>query len=129
MWISSRRPQRRSDARQGQRAAESQARHSMAQGHGVRSSSRDSPRGEGYFSIVEGHNERLYIGTHANGVNSWLVEFNPRIGGMKVVVDAHKAIGIDRKGFASPGQDPHPQQCRQEREDLLRHQARISGAG
>ena len=43
----------------------------------------------------------LYIGTHANGVNSWLVEFNPRIGRMKVVVDAHKAIGIDRKGFGS----------------------------
>jgi hypothetical protein len=60
-----------------------------------------APEGEGYFSIVEGHNERLYIGTHANGVNSWLVEFNPRIGEMKVVVDAHKAIGIDRKGFAS----------------------------
>ncbi len=60
-----------------------------------------APEGEGYFSIVEGHNERLYIGTHANGVNSWLVEFNPRIGGMKVVVDAHKAIGIDRKGFGS----------------------------
>ena len=28
--------------------------------------------GEGYFSIIEGLNGRLYIGTHANGVNSWL---------------------------------------------------------
>jgi sugar lactone lactonase YvrE len=60
-----------------------------------------APDGEGYFSIVEGHNECLYIGTHANGVNSWLVEFRPRIGRMRVVVDAHKAIGIDRKGFGS----------------------------
>ena len=33
--------------------------------------------GEGYFSIIEGLNDRLYIGTHANAVNSWLVEFDP----------------------------------------------------
>jgi sugar lactone lactonase YvrE len=57
--------------------------------------------GEGYFSIIEGHNGRLYIGTHANGVNSWLVEFDPAKKEMKVVVDAHKAIGADAKGFAS----------------------------
>src|SRR6266446_6312612 len=57
--------------------------------------------GEGYFSIIEGHNGRLYVGTHANGVNSWLVEFDPAAEKMKVVVDAHKAIGKDIKGFAS----------------------------
>src|SRR5207253_10318539 len=57
--------------------------------------------GEGYFSIIEGHNGRLYIGTHANAVNSWLVEFDPAAGKMKVVVDAHKAIGKDIKGFGS----------------------------
>ncbi len=57
--------------------------------------------GEGYFSIIEGKNGRLYIGTHANGVNSWLVEFDPANQQMKVVVDAHKAIGKDVQGFAS----------------------------
>ncbi|HET6884260.1 MAG TPA: hypothetical protein VFI31_29175, partial [Pirellulales bacterium] len=57
--------------------------------------------GEGYFSIIEGHNGRLYIGTHANGVNSWLVEFDPAKAKMQVVVDAHKAIGTDLKGFGS----------------------------
>ena len=57
--------------------------------------------GEGYFSIVEGHNRRLYIGTHANGVNSWLVEFDPPAKSMLVVVDAHRAIGTDLKGFGS----------------------------
>jgi hypothetical protein len=57
--------------------------------------------GEGYFSIIEGLNGRLYIGTHANGVNSWLVEFDPAAKQMKVVVDAHKAIGKDLKGFGS----------------------------
>jgi sugar lactone lactonase YvrE len=57
--------------------------------------------GEGYFSLIEGHNGRLYIGTHANAVNSWLVEFDPVAGKMKVVVDVHKAIGKDLKGFAA----------------------------
>jgi sugar lactone lactonase YvrE len=57
--------------------------------------------GEGYFSIIEGHNGRLYVGTHANGVNSWLVEFDPVTRQMVPVVDCHKAIGKDLKGFGS----------------------------
>jgi hypothetical protein len=60
-----------------------------------------APEGEGYFAIVEGKNGRLYVGTHANGVNSYLVEFDPATKQMKVVVDAHKAIGVDKKGFGS----------------------------
>ncbi len=60
-----------------------------------------APEGEGYFAIVEGHNGRLYIGTHANGVNSWLVEFDPKQEQMHVVVDVHKVIGTDAKGFAA----------------------------
>src|SRR5262245_52353365 len=59
-----------------------------------------APEGEGYFAIVEGHNQRLYVGTHANGVNSWLVEFDPAARAMKTVVDAHRAITVDCKGFA-----------------------------
>src|SRR5205807_4118009 len=57
--------------------------------------------GEGYFAIIEGHNGRLYIGTHANAVNSWLVEFDPAAETMKVVTDAHKAIGKDLRGFGA----------------------------
>lgn len=57
--------------------------------------------GEGYFSIIPGHNGRLYIGTHANGVNSWLVEFDPASERMRVVVDAHKAITVKCSGFAA----------------------------
>lgn len=57
--------------------------------------------GEGYFSIIEGTNRRLYIGTHANAVNSWLVEFDPAARQMNIVVDAHKAIGKDLRGFGS----------------------------
>jgi hypothetical protein len=60
-----------------------------------------APEGEGYFAVIEGHNRRLYIGTHANGVNSYLVEFDPAASAMKTVVDAHKAIGVDATGFAA----------------------------
>ncbi len=57
--------------------------------------------GEGYFAIIEGLNRRLYIGTHANGVNSWLVEFDAAALKMNVVVDAHAAITVKCSGFAS----------------------------
>jgi sugar lactone lactonase YvrE len=60
-----------------------------------------APEGEGYFSIIEGHNGRLYIGTHANAVNAWLVEFDPQQKQMRIVVDAHKEIGTNAKGFAA----------------------------
>src|SRR5438128_8759168 len=60
-----------------------------------------APEGEGYFSIIEGHNGRLYIGTHANGLNAWLVEFDPKTERMRAVVDAQKAIGTQAKGFAA----------------------------
>ncbi|MBI1904030.1 MAG: hypothetical protein HYS13_23260 [Planctomycetia bacterium] len=60
-----------------------------------------APEGEGYFAIVCGQNGRLYIGTHANAVNSFLVEFDPKAEAMKTVVDAHKAIGVECQGFAA----------------------------
>jgi len=60
-----------------------------------------APEGEGYFSIIEGRNGRLYIGTHANGIGSWLVEFDPKTERMRTVVDAHQAIGTNVKGFAA----------------------------
>src|SRR5438132_13063325 len=60
-----------------------------------------APEGEGYFSIIEGHNGRLYIGTHANGRNAWLVEFDPKTERMRAVADAQKAIGTQAKGFAA----------------------------
>ena len=37
-------------------------------------------QGSGYFSIVEGKNGRLYIGTAKYGVNAYLVEFDPAPG-------------------------------------------------
>ena len=88
-----------------------------------------APEGEGYFSIVEGHNHRLYIGTHANGRQLMARRVRPRQpadegGGRCAQGDRHRP-----EGLRLPGQDPHPQQRRQERPDLLRHQAGLSGGG
>ena len=55
----------------------------------------------GYFSIVEGKNKHLYIGTAKYGVNAYLVEFDPATKKMKVVVDAQKEIGTTATGFAA----------------------------
>ena len=55
----------------------------------------------GYFSIVEGRNQRIYVGTAKYGDNAYLVEFDPATDKLKVVVDAEKEIGEDRKGFAA----------------------------
>jgi sugar lactone lactonase YvrE len=82
------------------------AEQDLAQAKWVKSTAYAIPKetateGEGYFSIIEGRNGRLYIGTHANAVNSWLVEFDPAAEKMKVVTDAHKAIGKDLRGFGA----------------------------
>jgi hypothetical protein len=55
----------------------------------------------GYFSIIEGNNGKIYIGTSKYGDNAYLVEFEPKMETMKIVVDAEKEIGVDRKGFAA----------------------------
>src|SRR4029079_2468363 len=60
-----------------------------------------APEGEGYFSIIEGHNRRLYIGTHAHGVHAWPAELDAGSGKMRPVVDAQKAIGTQARGFAA----------------------------
>lgn len=58
-------------------------------------------QGSGYFSIVEGQNRRLYIGTAKYGVNAYLVEFDPATERMRVVVDCQKEIGTNARGFAA----------------------------
>jgi hypothetical protein len=58
-------------------------------------------QGSGYFSIVTGRNNKLYIGTAKYGVSSYLVEFDPKTEKMKVVVDTMKEIGSTATGFAA----------------------------
>ncbi len=55
----------------------------------------------GYFSIVEGHNGRLYIGAAKYGVDAYLLEFDPKAGTTRMVLDAHKIIGSTATGFAA----------------------------
>jgi hypothetical protein len=59
--------------------------------------------GEGYFSIIEGHNGRLYIGTAHYPRGGYLVEFDTAAEEMRIVVDPMKEIGSDAKGFAAQG--------------------------
>lgn len=60
-----------------------------------------SNQGSGYFSIVPGKNGKFYIGTAKYGVNAYLVEFDPKTKKMTLVVDCHKEIGTNLKGFAA----------------------------
>ena len=84
----------------------------------------------GYFSIVEGKDGRIYIGTAKYGANAYLVEFDPATKQMKVVVDAQKEIGTTATGFAAQSKiRPHAEQRRHKRPDLLRHQAGLSQGG
>jgi sugar lactone lactonase YvrE len=57
--------------------------------------------GEGYFSIVTGRNGRVYVGTSKHAAGSFLVEFDPPTRQMRTVVDVHKEIGTNAKGFAA----------------------------
>ncbi|HEV7405697.1 MAG TPA: hypothetical protein VGO11_22325 [Chthoniobacteraceae bacterium] len=58
-------------------------------------------QGSGYFSIVEGKNGRLYIGTAKYGEDAYLVEYDPLTQQMRMVVDTMREIGSTAKGFAA----------------------------
>ena len=47
-----------------------------------------------YFSLCEGRNGKIYIGTAAYGRNSYLVECDPRTEKMRIVRDTHKLVGL-----------------------------------
>jgi len=57
----------------------------------------------GYFSLCEGKNGKIYIGTAAYGRNSYLVEFDPITEEFKIVVDTHKLVGLplEPTGYAA----------------------------
>ncbi len=48
----------------------------------------------GYFSLCEGRNGKIYIGTAAYGRDSYLVEFDPDTEKIRVVLDTHKLVGL-----------------------------------
>lgn len=57
----------------------------------------------GYFSLCEGKDGKIYIGTAAYGRNAYLVGFDPSTEKMSVVVDAHKVAGLplEPTGYAA----------------------------
>ncbi len=55
----------------------------------------------GYFSLCEGRDGRIYVGTAKYGENAFLVEFEPRTGAQRVVLDTHKVCGLSDKGYAA----------------------------
>jgi len=55
----------------------------------------------GYFSIIEGLNGKLYIGAAKYGVNAYLIEFDPKTGTSKAVMDVHQIVGSTATGFAA----------------------------
>ena len=55
----------------------------------------------GYFSIVAGHDSRVYVGAAKYGVNAYLIEFNPMNAVMRMVMDVHRVIMQFLTGFAA----------------------------
>jgi hypothetical protein len=55
----------------------------------------------GYFSLADGTDGKVYIGTAKYGVNSYLVEFDPKTEKQRVVLDTHKTCGVTAAGFAA----------------------------
>jgi hypothetical protein len=57
----------------------------------------------GYFALSEGKNGKIYVGTAAYGRNAYLVEFDPATEKMRVVLDAHKELGLplEATGYAA----------------------------
>ena len=55
----------------------------------------------GYFSLSEGNNGKIYIGTAKYGENSYLVEFDPRTEKQRIVLDTHKVCAITATGYTA----------------------------
>ncbi|MBW3540001.1 MAG: hypothetical protein KY476_07020 [Planctomycetes bacterium] len=55
----------------------------------------------GYFSLCEGRNGKIYVGTTRYGENSFLVEFDPAKETQRIVLDTHKVCGVTASGFAA----------------------------
>lgn len=55
----------------------------------------------GYFSLNEGLDGKVYVGTAKYGANAFLVEFDPATGRQRVVLDVHKATGATGTGYAA----------------------------
>ncbi len=56
----------------------------------------------GYFSLCEGSNGMIYIGTAAYGLNAYLIEYDPRTNRQRVVLDVNNTIGVETPPASRP---------------------------
>jgi hypothetical protein len=80
-------------------AVQSQPRYVWAKAYHVLPETHNNE--SGYFSLCEGLDGRVYVGTAKYGVNAYLVEFDPVTERQKVVVDVHKLCGLSASGYAA----------------------------
>jgi hypothetical protein len=55
----------------------------------------------GYFSLVEGRDGKIYVGTAKYGENAYLVEFDPATEAQRIVIDTNKVTGATGRGYAA----------------------------
>ncbi len=55
----------------------------------------------GYFSLSEGLDGNMHIGTAAYGDNAYLVEFDPATEMQRIAIDTNKVCGLSAKGYAA----------------------------
>jgi hypothetical protein len=55
----------------------------------------------GYFSLCEGLDGQVYVGTARYGENAYLVEFDPRTETQRVVLDTNGVCGLSARGYAA----------------------------
>lgn len=55
----------------------------------------------GYFSLCEGLNKRIYVGTAKYQQNAYLVEFNPHTELQRIVIDVNQVCGLTATGYAA----------------------------
>jgi hypothetical protein len=55
----------------------------------------------GYFSLCEGLDGQVYVGTAKYGENAYLVEFDPKKESQRVVLDTNAVCGLSARGYAA----------------------------
>src|SRR5436305_178292 len=55
----------------------------------------------GYFSLCEGRDGSIYVGTAKYGQNAYLVEFDPRRETQRIVIDTNKVCRLSARGYAA----------------------------
>lgn len=70
-------------------------------GHATKLPSEFTNQESGYFSLVAGHDGRLYIGSAKYGVNAYLLELDPKTNKVRMVLDVHATIKLAGTGYAA----------------------------